>query len=627
MQHGQNSTQHAAQIWGRITLSFAIAAVLALLLAQRLAGVDAAQVVDGLARVAPGAWGLALLATGTSFWALGRYDAVIHRHLGTGCHGPKVHRAGFAAIAISQTLGLGLITGALVRWRLLPGLSLWQATKINGTVTLSFLAGWAVVTATVLTVIPAAPFKGFAIGCLGLACAGLVLLAGPWRMARLRQVVPKGGTMARLLVLTAIDTGMAGLALWALMPMDIAFLLLLPAFLLAYGAGMISGSPGGVGAFELTLLALLPPGQDAGVLAAVLAFRVVYYALPAVIGGIVLARGTGVRPAYATPDLSQSFAEAQLLRQGQLQALAIPQGHLLTGRTAHGLVALRQPMGDVLPAMALKALIQSARAERLTPVLYKCSARMAVTARSTGFAVRLVGQEGWLDPATFTLATPARAALRRKLRKAASAGVIACESRALPMAELAAQNLRWIATHGAEHGFSMGRFQPDYIEGQRVIIAWSKGRMVGFATFHATPTEWALDLLRPDPAAPDGTAHALIIAAVQAAAAEGVARLSLAAAPIHCFTKAPALPVGLAPLARHLSAYGLAQFKQSFAPHWQPLYLCAVSWPALGIAAVELMHAVRRPAALALPEPSPEPAEYEIATAQQSWHRIRQHAR
>ncbi len=435
--------------------------------------------------------------------------------------------------------------------------------------------------------------------------------------------------LGHLLILTAIDTGMAGTALWLLMPGDIALATVLPAFLLAFGAGMISGSPGGVGAFELTLLALLPPGQDAGVLAAVLAFRAIYYAGPAVLGGALLARGAVARPQAPVPDLTHAFAEAQLLYQGQLTALPAARGHLLTGRTRQALVSLRQPFGDVTPDAALCALRQAARAAHLRPVLYKCPARMAVAARRAGFALRRVAQEAWLDPATFTLATPTRAALRRKLRKAASSGVVAQLTTALPLADVAALNARWVAAHGAEHGFSMGRFAPGYVARQKVILAWAKGRLVGFASFHATPTEWALDLLRPDPAAPDGTAHALIIAGLEAAKSAGAARLSLAAAPAHSFAGAPALPRSLAPLARYLCANGLAQFKQSFAPRWQPLYLCAPSWPALGVAAIDLIVAVRFPAPL-----HPEPAdpvsadiEYEIATARQSWHRIRQRLR
>ena len=59
---------------------------------------------------------------------------------------------------------------------------------------------------------------------------------------------------------------------------------LLPVFLLALGLGIASGSPGGIGPFEATLLALLPGIEASGLLAGILAFRVLAYALPAACG-------------------------------------------------------------------------------------------------------------------------------------------------------------------------------------------------------------------------------------------------------------------------------------------------------------------------------------------------------
>ncbi|MES2667072.1 MAG: YbhN family protein, partial [Pseudomonadota bacterium] len=397
----------AGLAWGRIALSGLLAAGLVWLLVRRLAGVDPGQVADSLALMPPRAWGLALLATAISFWAAARHDGAIHRHLGTGCDPRRVRRAGFAAIAVSQTIGLGLITGALVRWRMLPGLGLWQATRITGAVTVSFLAGWSVVTATTLTLLPGAPFQAAALVVLGVA--GLALIG----LALSRLPLPHIGTAVVLLLLAAVDTLMAGVALWALMPGDMALATLMPAFLLAYGAGLVSGSPAGVGAFELCLLALLPPHPEAAGLAAILAFRAVYYAGPAILGGALLLTA---RPDVAAriPDLRHGFAEAQLLHQGQLHALPLrpdsrePAGHLMTGRLALCLVALRDPIGKMPPATALRGLRQAARAQTRWPVLYKCPARLAVAARRAGFAVRLVAKEAWLQPGSFSLTTPAR---------------------------------------------------------------------------------------------------------------------------------------------------------------------------------------------------------------------------
>ena len=60
-----------------------------------------------------------------SLWTVGRYDVVAHKHFETRI--PEVHAriTGTFSIAIAQTtLGFGLFTGALVRWRLLRDVSL-----------------------------------------------------------------------------------------------------------------------------------------------------------------------------------------------------------------------------------------------------------------------------------------------------------------------------------------------------------------------------------------------------------------------------------------------------------------------------------------------------------------------
>lgn len=59
-----------------------------------------------------------------SFWAIGRYDCVVHQHLGTAFRPAEARCAGLAAIVISQIVRAGVFPGALVRWRMLRGVSL-----------------------------------------------------------------------------------------------------------------------------------------------------------------------------------------------------------------------------------------------------------------------------------------------------------------------------------------------------------------------------------------------------------------------------------------------------------------------------------------------------------------------
>ena len=583
---------------GRVGLSLAAAALCLWLLADRLHNLDLRATATAFAHLAPGQWLAALLATTVSFWALGRYDDVMHRHLGTGRHGPASVRAGAAAIAVSQSLGFGLVTGALMRWRLLPGISLWQASRLTAAVSAGFFLAWGVITLLALALLPG-PFQTAAqralpiLALLALAFLGLALLP---RFGRLP--LPNLILSLRLLGFAALDLGAAALALWSLFPPEAAPTLsaLLPAFLLALGAGLLSGAPGGLGAFEVTLLALLPGQPEAALVAAILAFRAVYYALPALIGTLALLRPGPPPRAQPLPPpdhLARQArrAETLLLRQGEHRLARAGQAIWLIGRSRHLLVALFDPVTGPPDLQALRRL---ARAEGRLPVLYKTSARCAAQARRQGFRPIRIAREAVLTPHRFTLQGSARAGLRRKLRQAAAAGVTvtAADPQALPLAEMAALNAAWAARRGGERGFSMGRFAPAYLAGQQVFLAWHEGRLIGFVSFHPGAQEWGLDLMRQHDTAPDGTMQALILAALEAAARTGLPRLSLAAV--------PDLP---APLARWCGAdaAGLTRFKLGFAPRLDPLYLAAPSLCQAALAGIGLAQAIRHPPPLPPP--------------------------
>ena len=98
-----------------------------------------------------------------------------------------------------------------------------------------------------------------------LAC-GLSLVQPKWLPLRL----PPLRLWLRLLVLAAVDVSFAALAFWVLLPevFQPEFSLLLAAFILALGAGLLSGSPGGVGPFELCLVTLLPGVAEVELIAA-----------------------------------------------------------------------------------------------------------------------------------------------------------------------------------------------------------------------------------------------------------------------------------------------------------------------------------------------------------------------
>lgn len=577
----------------------------------RVSSLEMDEIWGGFRSVSAFQWGTALIATAVSFWAVGRYDAVVHRMIGSKTDTATAHRAGIAGIAISQTLGMGVLTGALVRWRMLPDASLWQSTRLSAAVAASFLAGWAVVTGLALLLFAPDMLGGRMFAVLPVAGAFALLFAslvGPKVCIFGRQINwPSLTSISSIFSLAIIDTVAAAIALYVLLPDTAALPLttLYPAFLLALGAALISGTPGGVGPFEVTLLALLPTIGAEPMLGAILAYRVVYYAVPAILAVVILARGpmqnNHLAPKLHSPseferqNLIQSapYAEANLLRQGNKMLLShgISTPQLMVSPTQQALVALRDPLQAGRVDKAVQSLMIAAKGQSKFACLYKCKARTALQARQNGFFVLPIAREAWLDPRSFTTETSNHRQLRRKLRKAEKAGVttVQFDARAstqastLPLQDMARVSADWVARSGGERGFSMGLFTPELLQSQRCYLAMQDGQLRGFITLNTCDAEWSLDLMRQTAAAPDGTMHALLSHALKDASDRALPRLSLASVPLEHEHKFLNKWVEAAS-----GSAGLKQFKSAFAPNWQTLYMATPNRLQFVIAAVDI---------------------------------------
>ncbi|NKX30012.1 hypothetical protein HGE68_09020, partial [Rhodobacteraceae bacterium R_SAG6] len=138
-------------------------------------------------------WIGALGATVLSFWALGRYDAVAHRHLRTGVDDPTARRAGMASIAFSQAVGFGLFSGSFARWRLLPQLNPLQSAQLTGFVGITFMTALAVICGlSLLLVGPSLGMRASGAGILLVSTVACVLcfLHPEWRIRGLRLRLP-----------------------------------------------------------------------------------------------------------------------------------------------------------------------------------------------------------------------------------------------------------------------------------------------------------------------------------------------------------------------------------------------------------------------------------------------------
>ncbi|MFY0597179.1 MAG: DUF2156 domain-containing protein [Cognatishimia sp.] len=579
-------------------------------LSNQLQHIDFGQLWTAVLAVKPWQWLMALVATAISFWAVARYDVVAHRHFRTGVSDRRATITGATAIAVGQTTGAGAVVGAFIRWRMQPGLSFVSSAKITAFVTLSFLAAWAAITSIAILILPTADVP------IAIPCSILAIMAGLTGIAFLKPVLKRAGQEIELPTLPAImalvgfcflDVFAASVAFWVLLPagFDLTLTQLLPIYLIALGAAILSGTPGGVGPFELTVLALLPLHSEMETMAAILAFRLVYYALPAIIGGIALLRPMANKvdgwvssvDGCVDSTLNQNTARAELgiMRQNGGSILHCTAGTYGVVRTGQTLTTLFDPVnGDAADLAA--PLKRIAREQNRVVCKYKITGRHALRARSQGWTVLHVSDEALICPDSHCLSGSKYRQLRRKLRQAEKMDVqVVSPTDTLPLEDMAIVSREWEANHGGARGLSMGQFEETYVLGQAVFLAYRAGKLIGFVTFHKTQHEWCLDLMRATQDAPDGTMHMLVQQAIEAAKKKGIPSVSLAAAPAGALNNHSAFEKRLRNLFfAKAGGPGLRQFKASFNPRWQPLYMASPGRGQLTLAALDLIRSVKR---------------------------------
>jgi uncharacterized membrane protein YbhN (UPF0104 family) len=250
--------------------------------------------------------GAAALSAAASYVVLVGYDWLATRHLGYKLPWSTLAAASFASFTMSHTLGVTVLTGGTVRYRIYTR----AGVKPVDIAMIILLCGWTfwlgivAVAGLGLVIAPdlATPFKDLApsaerwAGAILLAgTASYLLLAALWRrefrLFSYRFFIPDGRETVWQIVIGAVDLAFAGGALYLLLP-DVGVPGLLT-FLTIYAVAMVTGalshSPGGLGVFEGVILLLMPEAPKAGVLAALVMFRLIYTYIPFLLGIAVIA--------------------------------------------------------------------------------------------------------------------------------------------------------------------------------------------------------------------------------------------------------------------------------------------------------------------------------------------------
>ncbi|MDH0124965.1 bifunctional lysylphosphatidylglycerol flippase/synthetase MprF [Brucella intermedia GD04153] len=244
---------------------------------------------------------LAVFFTALSYAAVALYDVVAVDTIAPNQIPRRLAAvAGAAGYAISNALGFSLLTGGALRYRIYAaeGVSLADIGKIVGT---SWFAIWfalIIMVGAALLIDPRDVPWLSAIDSRIDIVAGIAILGGiGWLIYwlshgqrsftigsfSLRLPNSKGALLQIFAGL--VDVGAAAATLYVLMPADAvpSFAVFALVYVIAIVLGIASHAPGGLGAFEATIIAGLGLGGKPDAIAALLAYRLIYTIMPLVV--------------------------------------------------------------------------------------------------------------------------------------------------------------------------------------------------------------------------------------------------------------------------------------------------------------------------------------------------------
>ena len=262
----------------------------------------------------------ALAATVVGFIILLGYEWSASRYAGVTLAPRILALGGFTAFAIGNAIGLSMLSGGSVRYRLYARHGLGATEVARMTLFASLSLGCALpplaALATLSDLSAASTALGLSDTLLGAASVAVLLLFSVLAIGIYRRRLPEqpyadnllvkaGRRTLRLpgrrltflqLIITALDVAAAATVLYLLLPEAPPFGAFLLVYLLALAAGVLSHVPGGVGVFEAILLAAFADKLGAAPLAAaLLLYRLIYVVLPLLVACVFLLINEGQR--------------------------------------------------------------------------------------------------------------------------------------------------------------------------------------------------------------------------------------------------------------------------------------------------------------------------------------------
>jgi phosphatidylglycerol lysyltransferase len=291
----------------------------------------------------------------------------------------------------------------------------------------------------------------------------------------------------------------------------------------------------------------------------------------------------------ATPDAP---AAANLALLGDKRFLFSTSGESFIMFGVHGgsWVALGEPVG---PPEERQELLWQFRdlCDRYgaLPAFYQVTPASLPQFLELGLTFQKLGEEALVPLDKFVVDDAAHKGLRYTLRRLRRDG---CRFDIVPVADvpgildaLAAVSEQWLRSKNVrEKGFSLGRFERDYMRNFPVAVARVGERIVAFANVWTggDRDELTVDLMRFAEAAPHGIMEYLFVELMLWGKEQGYRRFSLGMVPLAGLERrrlAPLWSQAGAFLFRHGEHFynfqGLLRFKAKFEPIWEPRYLAA----------------------------------------------------
>jgi len=272
---------------------------------RTLEGQHFREIGEALHALPSGRIAIAMCLTATSYLVMTLYDHLAIAYLRRSLPWGRISLASFISYVFSNNLGLSLITGGSIRYRLYSswGLAAEEVTRLVAFITTTFWLGIFALGSILFLVNPprlpvALPLSLASARPIGVVFAGLVvaylgviaLRRAPVRLGGWELPLPTPRQAGLQVTIGVLDWIVAGGVLFVLLPpaTGLSFWSALAVYLLAQVVALISNVPGGLGVFETMVLALAPAVPKPALLGALLAYRTIYYLLPLATAALLL---------------------------------------------------------------------------------------------------------------------------------------------------------------------------------------------------------------------------------------------------------------------------------------------------------------------------------------------------